>query len=393
MNSGSDSVFMGYTRADGSVGIRNHLLVLPSVVCANDTAARIALQLNGAVYVTHQHGCAQLPSDAAQTKRTLAGFGANPNVAACIVVGLGCETIQAREVAEEISKITTKPVAHLVIQEEGGTLATTAKGVRIGREMLAEISLLHREEQPLSKLILGLECGGSDAWSGLSANPAVGNASDRLIRAGGTSILSETQEMIGAEHLLAKRAVNPEVAERLFSVVRHAEEGALADGVDIRLANPTPGNRQGGLTTLEEKSLGCISKAGTEAPLQEILAFAEHPSRHGLIFMDTPGHDIESITGMVAGGAQVILFTTGRGTCTGCPIAPVIKVCSNTPTFERMSDNMDVDAGPVIAGTKTIDDIGKALFEEMLRVCSGKSTKSEDLGYGSFAINRIGPTQ
>jgi altronate dehydratase large subunit len=384
---------MGYTRPDGGVGVRNHLLVLPSVVCASDVAARIALQLNGAVYVTHQHGCAQLPSDSAQTKRTLVGFGANPNVAACIVVGLGCETIQAKDVADEIAKMTAKPVVYLSIQEEGGTLNAIARGVRIGREMLAELSLMRREEHPISKLILGLECGGSDAWSGLSANPAVGNASDRLIRAGGTSILSETQEMIGAEHLLARRAASPEVAERLFAVVRRAEEGALADGVDIRLANPTPGNRQGGLTTLEEKSLGCISKAGLEAPLQEILGFSERPTRRGLIFMDTPGHDIESITGMVAGGAQVIFFTTGRGTCTGCPIAPVIKVCSNSPTFERMRDNMDADAGPIIEGKKTIDEIGGELFDEMLKVASGRSTKSEDLGYGSFAINRIGPTQ
>ncbi len=383
---------MGYVRPDGSVGVRNHLLVLPSVVCANDTALRIAAQLNGAVSVTHQHGCAQLPADSEQTKRTLVGFGVNPNVAACIVVGLGCETIQASEVADGIAR-TGKPVAHLVIQEESGTLNTIAKGVRIGREMLADISLLQRTEHPLSRLILGLECGGSDAWSGLSANPAVGDASDRLIREGGTSVLSETQEAIGAEHLLARRAVSPEVAERLFAVVRRAEEGALSGGVDIRLANPTPGNRQGGLSTLEEKSLGCISKAGTEAPLQEVLDFAERPTKHGLIFMDTPGHDIESITGMVAGGAQAIFFTTGRGTCTGCPIAPVIKVCSNSPTFERMRDNMDVDAGSIITGTRTIAEIGEALFEELLRVCSGRSTKSEDLGYGSFAINRIGPTQ
>lgn len=384
--------FLGYARADGGVGVRNHLLVLPSVVCANDTALRIAAQLNGAVSVTHQHGCAQLPADSEQTKRTLIGFGSNPNVAACIVVGLGCETIQAAEVADGIAR-TGKPVAHLVIQEECGTLNTISKGVRIGRELLADLSLLQRTEHPLSRLILGLECGGSDAWSGLSANPAVGDASDRLIREGGTSILSETQEAIGAEHLLARRAVSPEVAERLFAVVRRAEEGALSGGVDIRLANPTPGNRQGGLSTLEEKSLGCISKAGTEAPLQEVLEFAERPTRHGLVFMDTPGHDIESITGMVAGGAQAIFFTTGRGTCTGCPVAPVIKVCSNSPTFERMRDNMDVDAGPIIAGTRTIAEIGEALFEELLRVCSGRSTKSEDLGYGSFAINRIGPTQ
>ena len=384
--------FMGYARADGRVGVRNHLLVLPSVVCANDTAARIAAQLNGAVFVTHQHGCAQLPADAAQTRRTLAGFGSNPNVAACIVVGLGCETLPAGDIAAEIAK-TGAPVVSLVIQEMGGTLNTVNEGVKAGRKLLTHISRLKREPHLLSKLVLGLECGGSDAWSGLSANPAVGHASDHLIRAGGTSILSETQELIGAEHILAARAAAPATAKRLIEAVRRAEAGALSGGVDIRLANPTPGNRAGGLSTLEEKSLGCISKAGVGAPLLEVLDYAEAPSQCGLVFMDTPGQDIESITGMAAGGAQVIFFTTGRGTCTGCPIAPVIKVCSNTPTFEKMSDNMDVDAGGIITGEKTIAQVGEALFSEMLEVCGGKTTKSEELGYGSFAINRIGPTQ
>jgi altronate dehydratase large subunit len=384
--------FQGYARPDGRAGVRNHLLVLPSVVCANDTAARIALQLNGAVYVNHQHGCAQLPADAAQTRRTLIGFGSNPNVAACIVVGLGCETLSAADIAEGIAKNGTS-AASLVIQEEGGTLNTISKGVKIGRELLAKISLLKREPLPLSKLILGLECGGSDAWSGLSANPAVGSASDRLISEGGTSILSETQETIGAEHLLARRAVNREVAERLLAAAKRAEAGALSGGVDIRLANPTPGNKAGGLSTLEEKSLGCISKAGVKAPLEEVLEYAETPTRRGLVFMDTPGHDIESITGMAAGGAQVIFFTTGRGTCTGCPIAPVIKVCSNSAVFDKMSDNMDVDAGGIIVGKQTIAQVGELLFNEMIEVCGGKSTKSEELAYGSFAINRIGPTQ
>jgi altronate dehydratase large subunit len=353
---------------------------------------RIAAQLNGAVYVTHQHGCTQLPADAAQTKRTLAGFGSNPNVAACIVVGLGCETISAADIASDIAQTGT-PAVSLIIQEEGGSLNTINKGVKIGRGMLADISKLKRAPHPLSNLILGLECGGSDAWSGLSANPAVGNASDRLIREGGTSILSETQEIIGAEHILAARAINREVGDRLIEMVRRAESGAINGGVDIRLANPTPGNRAGGISTLEEKSLGCISKAGIEAPLNEVLEYAKPPTKRGLVFMDTPGHDIESITGMVAGGAQIIFFTTGRGTCTGCPIAPVIKICSNSPTFEKMSDNMDVDAGKIIIGENTISQMGELLFMEMLEVCNGKSTKSEDLGYGSFAINRIGPSQ
>ena len=384
--------FMGYGRPDGTVGVRNLLLVLPSVVCANDTAMRIAAQLSGAVYVTHQHGCAQLPDDAAQTRRTLAGFGGNPNVAACIVVGLGCEGIRAQDVAADIAK-TGKPVASLVIQEEGGTISTIARGVKIGRVMLSEMSAQIREEHDLSELTLGLECGGSDSWSGLSGNPVAGVVSDMLVTEGGCSILSETQEIIGAEHILAKRAVSKEVADKLLAMVAKAESGALAGGSDIRMANPSPGNKEGGLTTLEEKSLGCINKAGSIAPLQEVIAYAEKPTRKGLVFMDTPGHDIESITGMVAGGAQVVLFTTGRGTCTGCPIAPVIKICTNTPTYEKMKDNMDVDAGAILEGKATIQEIGGKTFDLMVEVCNGKTTKTEELGYGSFAINRIGPTQ
>ena len=189
-----------------------------------------------------------------------------------------------------------------------------------------------------------------------------------------------------------QRAVSQEVAGKLLDVVKRAESGALAGGSDIRLANPTPGNKEGGISTLEEKSLGCIAKAGA-APLQEVLDYAEAPTKKGLVFMDTPGHDIESITGMVAGGAQVILFTTGRGTCTGCPVAPVVKICSNTPTYEKMKDNMDLDAGPVIDGKATIRELGEETFALILAVCSGQTTKTEELGYGSFAINRIGPTQ
>ncbi|MDR2179705.1 MAG: UxaA family hydrolase [Synergistaceae bacterium] len=384
--------FMGYPRPNGTVGVRNLLLVLPSVVCANDTALRIAAQLNGAVSVTHQHGCAQLPADAAQTYRTLVGFASNPNVAACIVVGLGCETLNAKNLAADVAR-TGKPVASLVIQEEGGTIATIAKGVVIGREMLSGMSVQRREERDISELTLGLECGGSDAWSGLSGNPVAGVVSDMLIAQGGRSILSETQEIIGAEHILVRRAVSDEVADKLLDAVKRAESGALAGGSDIRLANPTPGNKEGGISTLEEKSLGCIAKAGTAAPLQEVVDYGETPTKKGLVFMDTPGHDIESITGMVAGGAQVILFTTGRGTCTGCPVAPVVKICSNTPTYVKMKDNMDLDAGPIIDGKATIRELGEKTFGMILAVCSGQTTKTEELGYGSFAINRIGPTQ
>ncbi len=384
--------FMGYKRPNGRVGVRNHLLIMPSVVCANDVAMRIAVQLEGAVSVPHEHGCCHLPDDAAQVRRTLAGFASNPNVAACIVVGLGCETILAQTLAEDIAKNGVE-VACVVIQDEGGSINAVAKGLKLGREMLSKISELQREECDASELILGLECGGSDAWSGLAGNPVAGGASDLLIEHGGTSILSETQEVIGAEHILARRASDPAVAEKLLGMVRRAEQGALSHGFDIRLANPTPGNREGGLTTLEEKSLGCIFKAGFTAPLNEALDYAERPTKKGLVFMDTPGQDVESITGMVAGGAQIIIFTTGRGTCVGSPIAPVVKICTNSPTFEKMRDNMDFNAGPVVEGQAGIKELGQALFEEIIRVCNGKTTKAEQLGFGGFAINRIGPTQ
>jgi altronate dehydratase large subunit len=220
----------------------------------------------------------------------------------------------------------------------------------------------------------------------------VGAASDMFVEQGGTSILSETQELIGAEHLLAKRAVSPEVAERIWYICKRAEEGALKMGVDIRYTNPAPGNIEGGITTLEEKSLGCIHKAG-HAPIQEVVEYAEAPKKKGLVIMDTPGHDVESITGMVAGGAQVVVFTTGRGTPVGCPIAPVIKVASNTTMYERMRDNMDINAGEIVDGKKSIRDVGKEIFDEIIAACNGKKTKAEVLGFGSFAINRIGPTQ
>ena len=382
----------GYLRPDGRVGIRNYLLIIPSVVCANDVVRMISDRLAGSVYVQHQHGCAQFPDDEAQTRRTLAGFGKNPNVGACIVVGLGCEGTPAKAVAEEIGK-SGKPVEYLVIQEEGGTVNTTARGVKIGRKMLQDLSAQARSEQDIGSITIGLECGGSDAWSGVSGNPSMGVASDMHIMNGGTSILSETTEIIGAEHLLAKRAVSDEVAGKLLEIVKKREKSAVDSGVNMRDANPSPGNKAGGLTTIEEKSLGCIQKAGSKAKLREVVGYAETPSEKGLVFMDTPGHDIESITGMAAGGAQLILFTTGRGTCTGCPIAPVIKISSNSATFTKMADNIDIDTGGIIEGKRDIQEMGAEIYDEVIAVCSGKTTKTEELGLCSFAIARMSPTQ
>ena len=381
------------TAAAGASVVITAILVpiLTTWACANNTVQRIAQQLPGAVGITHQHGCSQFPIDGEQTKRTLVGFGTNPNVGACIVVGLGCENVQPQEVAAGIAK-SGKPVACIVIQEAGGTINAVSEGVRIGRKMLADLSLQEKEEHDLSEIILGLECGGSDTTSGIAANPAVGVASDLLVEHGGTAILSETQELIGAEHLLAERAVSQEVAKRVIEIVKRAEESAFRMGEDIRLANPSPGNKKGGLSTLEEKSLGCVHKAGL-APVQEVIEYAYKPTKKGLVIMDTPGNDIESITGMAAGGAQIIVFTTGRGTPTACPIAPTIKVCGNGNTCRTMEDNIDISAAGIIEGTSTVREVGERIFAELVEVCRGKLTKAEQLGFGDFGINRIGPTQ
>lgn len=382
--------FLGYRRADGRVGTRNHVLILPTVVCANQVAESICHLVKGTVTFSHQHGCAQLGRDLEQTVRTLVGMGSNPNVYGALVVGLGCEAVPAPVVAEGIAR-SGKPVRTLVIQECGGTLGAIAQGARIAAALVQEASMVQREECDVSEILLGTECGGSDACSGLSANPVLGYVSDKLVSAGATVILAETTELIGAEHILARRAVSAEVAQALLDAIRAVEDSARAMGVDMRGSQPSPGNINGGLTTIEEKSLGCIHKAGNSS-LQEVVRYASCPSARGLVLMDTPGHDIEQITGMVAGGANVVIFTTGRGTATGSPIVPVIKVASNSGTIARMGDNIDFSAETVISGEESIEQVGERLFAELLRVCSGKLTKSEIFGHHEFAINRIGPT-
>lgn len=382
----------GYGRPDGTYGIRNHLLIIPTSVCSSDTAVRIASQVPGAVAVPHQHGCCQVGEDYAQTVRTLIGFGKNPNVGAVLIVSLGCEGIQAEPLQHEIAR-SGKPVERVVIQEHGGTLGALQAGIRIASGMLRELSLMEKCDFPISSLILGLECGGSDPTSGIAANPVLGICSDLLIKAGGSSILSETTEMIGAEHLLAEKAVTPEIADKFLAMVRRTEQYAIDMGQDLRGSQPTPGNIAGGITTIEEKSLGCIYKAGS-MPLVGTLEYGEQVpvSPRGLYFMDTPGEDIDSITGMVAGGAQIIVFTSGRGTPTGCPIAPVIKLTGNTDTYRKMMDNIDFNAGRAITGEATIEQLGQELFRDMIAVCNGKLTKAESLGHNEFGIYRIGYT-
>jgi altronate dehydratase large subunit len=382
--------FLGYKRPDGKVGVRNHVVILPSVACSNEVCNAIARKVKGTISIPHQHGCAQLAFDAEQTARTLIGVGKNPNVAAVLVVGLGCEVVNSSMVASKIAE-SGKPVKNLVIQETGGSPKTIKEGVKIAREMVSHVSRLKREKFEPDSLILGVECGGSDACSGLSANPALGVTSDLLIKEGGTIILSETTESIGAEHILAKRAVNKTVRTKILEIVRRTEMRALNLGLDIGRANPAPGNYEGGITTLEEKSLGCVMKGGT-SKVMEVLEYAELPTQTGLVLMDTPGHDAESMTGLIAGGTQIIAFTTGRGNPLGSPIAPVIKIASNSYVYSKMKDNMDINAGEIVTGNKTVEEIGEKIFREVFRVANGKLTKSEIWGHREFAINRIGPS-
>jgi altronate dehydratase large subunit len=379
--------FQGYRRPDGKTGTRNYVLVIPSVGCSGAVAQAVAHGLKGVVYLPNILGCGQIGDDRSLVKETLVGFGANPNVFSVLIVGNGCEQLSPEEIAKGIAP-TGKRVEVIVIQEVGGTRKTIALGKRIVKEMRGDAAKVNRESISLSELILGTECGGSDYTSGLASNPAVGAACDMLVAEGGTVILSETPELIGAEHLLARRARTPEIAKQVLDAVAWWENRAIAAGENIRKANPAPGNIAGGITTLEEKSLGCIYKAGT-GPLEEVVTYASHPTKRGLVYMDTPAHDIEQLTGMVAGGAQIVLFTTGRGNPIGSPIAPVIKITGNRNTYLKMKENMDIDVSRIIQGKETVKSAGERIFEELISVASGKITKAEKEGQRDFCLFKM----
>lgn len=383
---------LGYRRENGTFGIRNHLLILPTSVCASDTAEKIADQIPGAIAIPTQHGCCQITSDQEVTMRTLAGFGKNPNVGAVLVVGLGCDGIQPEALAKQI-RVTGKPVEYIVIQEEGGTLKTIARGGQLAAALAAKIASQTRTEGSFKDLVLGMECGGSDPTSGLAANPAIGYVSDKLIALGGSSILSETTEVIGAEHLLAKRFPDSRQKEKFLKFVSTTERRAIELGEDLRSGQPTPGNKKGGLSTIEEKSLGCMYKSGT-APFIGALSYSEPipADKTGLYFMDSPGQDIDSITGMVATGANIIVFSTGRGTPTGSPIAPVIKLTGNNDTYQNMQENIDLNAGRIITEGTPIPDLGEELFQMIIEVANGRLTKAEALGHREFGIWKLSPT-
>lgn len=368
------SGFLGFIRSDGQVGIRNHVLVLPTVSCANGTVNMIRELLPDVTAVFHCHGCGRAGKDLEIHMRTLVNIGKNPNVSAVCVIGLGCEVIKAHWIASGISA-SGKPVEALEIQQEGGSKSTAEKAVSICREFLKLAEKEKRVPAGFADIMLGLECGGSDAFSGITANPAVGLVSDWLISEGGTVILTENTEMIGTGHILSRRAVDAEVACRVENVIVEAEERTkhiLGPMASMVIA---PGNMDGGMTTIQEKSLGCITKAGS-APINEVVDYGVPPSKKGLIIMDGPGYDTESMAGLAAAGVQVMLFTTGRGTPAGFPCVPVIKIVSNSPAFKKMEDDFDVNAGTLLEA-ETLEDISARIIDRLVSVLNGEKTRAE----------------
>jgi len=382
-----DEIFFGFERPKGEVGIRNKVVIMSSVVCANNVVKQIARQVKETIPITHPLGCGQFGPDFETTLRTLAGLGSNPNVYSVLVVGLGCENLTSKILARNIKK-TKKPVDFFDIQDvQGGSVAAVEKGIKIVKKMVKEAKELKREPFEFSELILGLECGGSDSISGISVNPAVGIVSDKVISLGGTSILPEFTEWIGTEDLLIKRAINKEVGNHIYSTLNGFIENLKNMGIDFLGVQPTPGNIKGGLTTIEEKSLGTIAKGG-KSPIQGIIKYSERPKGKGLWLMLEPGFDVESMTGLAAAGAQIIIMTTGRGSPCGNPISPVIKLCGNPNTCNKMLVNLDLDGSKIVLGEKSIENFAEELWEKLKLTCNGEKTRAEELGFNDIAIWR-----
>ena len=380
--------FWGYRRAEGRPGIRNHVLILPTCACGSESSRIVAGQVRGAVNIVFNTGCSDVAANTAMSQKVLTGFACNPNVYGVVIIGLGCETVGHKLLKEKIQKMTSKPVVSFGIQDEGGTLKTIEKAVRAARDMAAEAGLQQKELFDISELFMGIECGGSDATSGIASNPAVGELSDLLVDLGATTMMSESIEWIGGEHVVAKRAATPRIHNEIIEVCRAYEDHLMAAGQDCRAGQPTPGNKAGGLSTLDEKSLGCIRKGGTR-PVVEVLEQAARPTKRGALVMDTAGYDISSVTSMVAGGCQAVIFTTGRGTPTGNAIVPVLKVTANELTYKKMEDNMDVDLSAIVRGEKTYQEMGKELLTVMHQVCSGRLTKAEAYGFSDIAVDHV----
>jgi altronate dehydratase large subunit len=384
--------FHGYRRPDGRIGTRNHVLVVPTVICASVVAERVAAAASpAAVALPHLAGCGQLGPDMRVTHDTLAAYCGHPNVGAVVVIALGCEQVVAQMLAETARR-HGKPAEIVAIQAEGGTVRATQRGAAVAQAFAGTLATEERAWVNASELILSLKCGGSDYTSGLASNPTLGRVTDRLVDLGGTAVLGEIAEIMGAEHLLASRATTGATATRLIQIITRVETEARALGLDIRGTQPSPGNIRGGLTTIEEKSLGATHKGGERARLEDVVAYAAPITRKGLTVMDTPGLDVESVTGMVGGGAQVVVFTTGLGTPTGNPIAPVIKVTGNARTARQMADNIDLDVSGIMDDTETLDSAADRMFAQVLAVASGEQTAAERLGHREFAIHRRNPT-
>ena len=388
--------FMGFRRPDGRVGTRNYVAVIATVNCSASTVRYIADRfrgdalrdyptVDGVIALTHKGGCgARYGSrEVALLQRTLAGVARHPNVAAYVFVGLGCEINQIQDLVGSQGLEADAPPL-LVIQEEGGLLETVEAGARAVAGLLPRAAEFRREPVPASELVVALQCGGSDGWSGVTANPALGRAADMLVRQGGTVALGETTEVYGAEHMLTRRASSPEVAERLLERICWWEEYTARNGCEID-NNPSPGNKLGGLTTIYEKSLGAVAKGGS-TPLNGVYEYAERITARGFVHVDTPGYDPISVTGQVASGCTLVVFTTGRGSCFGCKPSPSIKVASNSALYQKMQNDMDVDAGRVLDGV-SLDEVGAEIFETMLAVASGEKSKSERHGVGEEEFN------
>ena len=381
--------FLGYPRSDGLVGVRNYVGVISTVSCANDVAFWISQQIKGTAPFLHQAGCGQLPPDLERATQTLTSLGQNPNLASVLLVSLGCEGASVDRIEEGIAR-SGKRVAKVVVQRAGATVAMN-EGFRLAQAMVGEASKIRREEFDDSRLVVGVKCGGSDTTSGLASNPAAGAACDIVIDNGGTCVFGETPEFLGAEHILTRRAINSQVADKILDIVDRMEKRTIAMGVDMRGGQPTAGNIAGGLTTIEEKSLGAIAKGGTR-PIQGVYEYGERVQGKGLYIVDSPGREPEFLTALAAAGVQVALFSTGLGVPQGFPFFPVLKITGNPVTFQRLPDHIDILVELTRDKTSGLQAVGQKIYQEVLEVASGKQTKAEILGYGNFpGIYTIGP--
>ena len=382
--------FMGYRRKDGSTGTRNYVGVISTVVCANEVAESIERQVQGTALFQHHQGCGQTPLDLRRVDEVLINLAKNPNLASVLLVSLGCEGSDVDRVASEISA-AGKRVEMIEIQDIGGAAKSVAEGVLLAQEMVRQASLQEKTTCADEEIVLGLKCGSSDTTQGLAANPALGLVSDKIVSAGGTSVLGEVTEFIGAEHLLAKHARSENIGRQILELVERMENRAKSAGVDMRGGQPSGGNIKGGLTTIEEKSLGAIAKAGN-APIEAVYEYGQIPDTKGLVVMDSPGREPELLTGLAAAGCNVIVFTTGRGAPQGFPFVPVVKVTGNLNTWHKLRDHMDLEVSSIMSGEGIIADEAERILAKVLAVASGELTTAEISGYTrAMDIYTIGP--